>query len=310
MKRWPNLMVVVCACRASAPALPAGVEWVQQGSDPLQFEAAGFIELTTPVRPPTSTDRTAHIVTSLKLPDGAELATQLDDRGERSAVMPAGAAAVRVEYAAGPDADEPTGPSWRVLDVRGFEWAEGGRWCSVLRPTREGLSGLRWRCGLEADARAGAALAGLVRSGRLSGNAEALEKLNGCTRCHAPKKHEDRRPGVLVQRATDAEGLFSVRSVLLDEGPVERYRAVDTNAQDPLLHPVCPGSGLGGEQGCTDGQRPAARLEVAEGVRRGDRHTLAVCASRRRLFERLDAAGRAQWAGAVAPCDGLSAAPP
>lgn len=314
-------LVVACAlagasgCRRTPdgpPVVPADMSWVSTTDDPEQWRDGGFVELVTPVRPPTTDDGAAHIVVVLKLPDGAPL--RLDAAHPLSFDLPVGTVASRVEYsgtAHAPDAQ--VDPSWRVLDVREFEWTADGVDCSVRRPDGDGkLVGLRWRCGEDADARAGERLATYAREGRFAGprgdrgrarSAQRVQLLNACSACHQASRAEDRRVTALVQRGTDASGLFSLAAVFRDEDPVERYRPVDTNAGDPVMTPICPGSAIDVVAArCQDGLRPRLRVDVARGVRDGAPHVRRLCESRRQLADRLDARGRTAIASALAVC--------
>ena len=288
--RWAALLLACAACRPSPPALPAGLTWVQTPADALQWAGPEFLQLVTPVRPPTTADRATHIVAVVRLPPGRSVATRPTVSGERETVMPNGARAARIEFAGAAGSDLPIDESWRVLDVRQFDWDAGGLRCTVLRPTPSGgLAGVSWRCGITDDARAGEALVQLAHDGRLGGGPK-LAAINACVTCHAPRRLEDRSPGALVQRATDGDGLFSLRSLLRNEDPVERYRPIDSNEGDPFLSPVCP-TGLVDAGHCFDGTRARVRLDVRAAVSHGDSHALQVCVARARLSEQLDPEG-------------------
>ncbi len=303
-------ILMVVACRHAPdepPAVPNDMRWVTTGDDPLQWKADGFIELITPVRPPTTEDGTAHIVVVMKVPPG-ELIT--------AARMPIGTTAARVEYsgpAGSPDA--PVDRTWRVLDVRQFEWTTTGIDCLVLRPDGDGrLVGLRWTCGEAADARAGVLLAGFMREERFKGprgesarerSAHRIQLVNACRSCHRFERAEDRSVAALVQRGTDASGLFSVRSVFRDEDPVERYRPVDANAGDPTMTPVCPDSEIDvAAARCRDERRPRLRVEIPRGLRDKAPHVVQLCAARQALARWLDPAMRATIQPALAVCGG------
>ena len=311
-------IVVSCAsaCRHKPdepPVVPDDMAWdTTTTEDPLQWRAAGFIELTTPVRPPTTEDGTAHIVVVIKLPPAARL--RLTTTSPLSFELPVGTVAARVEYAGAPDApDAEVESSWRVLDVRQFEWTSAGIDCAVLRPDGGGrMVGLRWRCGIAADARAGEVLAGFAREHRFAGprsddarqrQANRLRLVNDCRGCHAFGRPEDRRTSALVQRRTDMAGLFSLGAVFRDEDPVERYRPVDTNAGDPMMTPVCRGSEIDvAAARCADGLRPRLFVEIARGVREGSRHVQQLCETRRSLAAVVDPASRSVVEEAMAVC--------
>jgi hypothetical protein len=82
----------VAACRHKPdepPVVPGDMAWVTTPTDdPLQWRDAGFIELTTPIRPPTTEDGTAHIVVVLKVPDRHAL--RLSATAPLSFELPAG----------------------------------------------------------------------------------------------------------------------------------------------------------------------------------------------------------------------------
>ncbi|CAN5855616.1 hypothetical protein BH11MYX3_BH11MYX3_19830 [soil metagenome] len=296
------------ACRHpphDPPVVPSDMSWVTTSDDPRQWQTAGFLELTTPVRPPTTEDGTAHIVVVLRVPRG-ELISE--------ARMPVGTTAARVEYAGPAHApDDAPDRTWIVLDVRQFDWTSAGIDCTVLRPDGDGrLVGLRWTCGAGEDARAGELLAGFMREQRFSGprgddgrerSAHRLRLVNDCRSCHQLDRPEDRSVTALVQRGTDGSGLFSVRSVFRDEDPVERYRPVDTNAGDPTMTPICPDSEIDlAAARCRDGRRPRLRVDVEQGLRAHGPHVTQLCATRRRLATLLDPAARASIQPALAVC--------
>lgn len=311
-----ELALSVAGCRRKPegpPIVPDDMAWVTTTTDdPLQWRDAGFLELTTPVRPPTTEDGTAHIVVVLELPERSTL--HLSATTPLSFELPVGTVAARVEYAGPAHApDASIDASWRVLDVRQFEWTAAGIDCAVLRPDGDGrLVGLRWRCGEAADARAGKLLAQFAREQRFAGprssdgrerQAHRLQIVNECRGCHSFGRPEDRRTTALVQRGTDRAGLFSLAAVFRDEDPVERYRPVDTNAGDPLMTPRCPGSAIDlAAARCVDGLRPRLRVEIARGIREGSPHVEQLCATRRRLVAALDAEGRRAVASAIAAC--------
>ncbi len=301
-------VLTVVACRHppdEPPLVPSDMRWVTTDDDPLQWRRDGFVELTTPVRPPTTEDGTAHIVVVLKVP-----------RGERitAARMPVGAIAARVEYAGTAHApDDAVDRTWRVLDVRQFEWTSGGVACTVLRPDGEGrLVGLSWTCGEQADLRAGELLASYMRQDRFQGprgdsarerSAHRIQLVNHCRGCHRSERPEDRTVGAVVQRGTDASGLFSLGSVFRDEDPVERYRPVDTNAGDPRMAPLCPDSEIDVPAArCRDGRRPRLRVDIPRGLRDGTPHVAQLCATRRALAGWLAPEMRATILPALTAC--------
>ena len=298
--------VLVTACRATPtppttpPVLPDDMHWIRAAHDPLQWRKQGFIELTTVVRPPTSEDTGVHIVVVMGIPAGSQLGLSSTDPAIASSIpsslqLPVGAQLARIEYAGTAHApDAPADATWRVLDVRQFDMRSDGMDCTVLRPDGTGaLVGLRWPCSVSNDARAANLLATFVREQRFAAPrssagreraANHVAQINGCIACHQPNRAEDRRPSALVQRGTDAAGLFSLRSVFRNEDPSEHYRPVDNNLNDPQMTRTCPASEVD-QTGvaCRDGLRPRLRLDVANGLARGAPHVLALCATRLRL---------------------------
>jgi hypothetical protein len=284
--------MALLSCRPRPLVLRDGLERVEASAAPLHWAEEGFVTLVSPIRPPTLVDGTSHIVVLLRVPEGATLAFRAG-----ALVMPRGAVAVRVEFKDAPEVTDALTARSKVLDARQFEWTAAGLECSVFRPVSGGatLAGVRWRCGPALDVIAGEALAELVRTQRLDGPAapearatagERLAKLNGCMACHVANKKEDRSVRALVQRSTDAEGLFGLRSLFRDEDPVERYRPSNANDGDPLMEPTCPGSAI----------------DVDAGLKEADAHVRALCDSRRAISAWLDDAGREAVAPALAAC--------
>ena len=312
--RWPLLLSVAVvaatatACRnapSTPPIVPADMHWVTAASDPLQWRNQGFIEITTAVRPPTSADTTAHIVIVMKLPAGSNLGIRSTNNGTGwSFALPDGTQLARIEYAGtahAPDAQPDA--TWRVLDVRQFDWRSDGMDCTVLRPDGDGrLAGLRWPCSVGNDARAGALLATFIRERRFAaprssaGRERAalhLAQINGCITCHQPDRPEDRGASALVQRGTDATGLFTLRSVFRNEDPRERYRPVDNNRDDPWMTTICPDSEFDPVTTvCRNGMRPRLRLDVAKGRQANAPHIVALCDTRQRIAALLQPAER------------------
>ncbi|MDP3153397.1 MAG: hypothetical protein Q8N23_12035 [Archangium sp.] len=309
------LVVLVFGCQ-SAPKLPAGMEFVTASANPLQWRSS--LSVVSPVRPPTSVDGRVHIAVALNLPEREVLSTSLDARGERTVKLPVGTVASRIEYRGTAGVDALPEASWKVLDVRQFEWTASGLQCVVLRPAGGVLKGLRWSCGAHADARAGEVLSAWVQKGFIdapegeaerSAAAKRLGAINACVGCHVPSRLEDRTGRAVVQRATDAQGLFSLRSLWRDDDPVERYRPVDANVNDDFMTPVCPESEIDlRAQRCADGQLARLRIDVARGMRAADPHVERLCFARRALASRLDSEGRAAWAAQLDECE-LALAP-
>jgi hypothetical protein len=230
------------------------------------WRAGGFVEMTGPVRPPTTADGDAHVVVYVRLPDGATAHLQpspsspleagaQDDRPP-DLDYPPETMADRVEYYAPAAADEVPAASWLAADVRGTRLVAGHpQVFHVLRPrtSRGGgpLIGLEWPDKDDAAARSATDALGrlmeegvaLGPSGRDARNEAALhlQGLNACASCHVPDRPPRRRMDEhgIVNRGADASGFFQISTVLADRAPLETYRPVNSNLADPYLHFVC-----------------------------------------------------------------------
>jgi hypothetical protein len=315
------------------PPAPGPVTW--NVPSPLEARTArdartywareGFVEMTPPVRPPTSTDGELRIVVYVRLPEGATV-TLGKGEGATALVYPPGTAADRVEYFARGDRDGPPGDG-HVADVRGTEILKDGQRFHVLRPARassgKDLLGLAWMRGDEAsEAMATRAVGDLVERGFALGPAggraraeaaEHLRGLNGCAGCHALSRppRRDLGPVGAIHRGTDGSGFFQVSTVLTDRQPIETYRPRNANAGDRFIRFVCgvdesdariADDGLGGVR-CDGGEVPVGVLDVHAALQAGDLHAERLCASRRYLVAHLDAAARRAFQREAAECD-------
>jgi len=295
--------------RREAPTLGALVAAIEAPDDVAAF-ADRAIELTPPIQAPISEDGLSRIVVFLELPRGTELAASQHE-GTWSLVVPPGALASRVEARA----DDAAGRAERrVLDVRQTAFGEpGSQRFRLLRPQRGGgLTGISWLRGEASERQATDAIHRLFdadvleapRDPTARAEAEArLARLNDCPSCHGAWRAEDRRPGTLVQRATDAQGLYFLTAVLSDTGPFERYRARNPSAEDPFVHVRCEGADVPRRtKACADGTRPLGWFDLRGALAAGDAHAARVCASRRALAERMSAAARRAFAAVLEEC--------
>jgi hypothetical protein len=265
-----------------------------------EFRTDSMVAMTSPIRLPRTSSGRDRTVVWLRVPEGARAsAVWLDAQGRFALRFPAGTVAARVEEWDG-----------AVADVRGtrIEEEEQERFF-VLRPSRRGLSGIEWTRGRpQVQDRANARLAALAPDGR---TASHLVRQNDCASCHVHARASNVRPqehGAL-NRATDASGFFAIESVLEDESPLEHYRPIDPNLDDPYVEVRCGESGaeIGSRPAerharCPDGQVPRARYALARALAAGDVHASEVCASRRTLFAWLDRSAREAFATAFAEC--------
>lgn len=277
------------------------------------FSSASFatmLRLATALRAPSSADARLRIVTYLEIPEGSPIDTTGDTLADLR--LPSDAVASRVEYWApeGTPVDAAPAESWRILDIRSTRFAGDGELYSVARPdARGGHVQVAWP--KAAHDRGTVALVTLAKSGALGGESAAerarmankLAAINDCPSCHAPRAPEARTADALVQRGTDASGLYSLLSVFREEEPYETYRPRNLNDGDPLVGTRCTtGPVVAPRSPCTDGSRTRGHLDVERGVAARDPHVLQVCASRRALAARMTTTARALVARSLASC--------
>jgi hypothetical protein len=315
---------------------PASVAPVNMGLGATYWSDRGFVEMTPPLRFP-SADGREHTVVWLKLPDGAPLSIVRHNDGSVSWSYPTGTIAERVDLADGSDPRS-------VVDVRGTRFDAEEEYFHVLHRTSGDyagdLGGLEWRRGDMAAGRLATErmlerLA--VGRGLLPEDAPADPELeqfarhNDCASCHIHGKPERRMhpyPGAsdegLPNRATDTKGLYAIASVLSDSAPLDMSRALDMNTEDPFIRATCQeeaparlmmrrGAGRvvrGRRYVCDDGSIPRGRLDMRAAVANADPHALAVCRSRRYLFEHMDEGGRRAFSEVLGECEPRAGAAP
>ena len=301
--------------RWSHPELGPGSRRLVIEAPDAHWSREGFVELVTPLAPPTRRDGGSRIEIWVRLPVGARFTT--DEAGALR--WPEGAEADRVERLR-------VDGRWVVGDVRGVRIGEGGlRHMRLLRPERPGagarLVGYEWSeatPGLERAAHA--ALAELIRAGggRAHGGVSAeraaslLASRSGCVACHAKGRPARARVGEGVPfRATDGDGFYSPLAVMGDAQPLERYRPRDPNLLRPAVRARCPdgsealhdADGRGGLVArCAEGALPTASLDFEAGLASDEPRARGACASRRWLADHMDAPTRESFADALAPC--------
>jgi hypothetical protein len=264
------------------------------------FRTDGMVAMTAPIRLPRTESERDQTVVWLRVPEGARAtAFWLDDQRRYALRFPVGTTAARVE-------------SWdgAVADVRGTRLVEqGGERFFVFRPSRGGLTGVEWSRGSQqAQERANARLAVVADDEH---TAARLIRQNDCASCHVHARASNTRPheyGAL-NRATDANGFFAIQSVLDDEAPLEGYRPMDPNLDDPYVEVRCGDAAAeivsrAGERHarCLDGQVPRARYALGRALAAGDAHATEVCDSRRALFAWVDRAARVAFGSAFGEC--------
>lgn len=304
----------------TAPLAPLRIDI----ADPARhWRDSGFVELTPAIR--VSVPAGARTAIYLAIPDGATVrARMLPEQGRATLVLPPGSVSDRVGFTADEDG------RWTVEDVRGTRWgADGREYFHVYRPLTAAadaaLAGYEWpRDDPHRAVEATALLTQMVRdlpqpfSGALPswGSVARFRALNQCERCHVADKAEARADGApLPPWATDASGLYVPLAVLGDRAPLSTTPFFDDpNAGDPFVAARCA-VGAAGEQpaqehlgrrsrwfSCPDGGVPVGIFDVAAALKAGDAHARLLCASRRYLFERMDADARRLFAASFAAC--------
>jgi hypothetical protein len=299
------------------PILPEGIRKATRSAAAEQWIREGYIEMVAPVRPPSSLDGKTRIAVYTRFPKGGLVrAVPGREPGTWTLEVPDGTESDRVElYGEGEaDADVSNG-NFRVLDVRGIRFQEGGQEMHVLRPAANtrALLGLAWQRGpLEANATA--LLSDLVRNAVLTApNTQAerekaathLSAIKNCQTCHVPQhaaRTRESEPGI-VNRGTDASGLFQHASILQERLPFETYRPRDMNLNDKYITRFCSGTlALVGTQRCPDGSIVEGQLDIKAALAAGDLHAKRVCDSRRALAERMSPEARTRFSIAFEVC--------
>ena len=287
---------------ATLPPLPAGAHYQAHRLTADHWPRDGYIEMVGPLRPPSSEDGRTKIVVYVRIPPSERIRAVQQGGETWSIELPSGARADRVEYYGEGPRDAAPSSSWRVLDVRGISFEGSTQRYRVLRPTDtsgNALLGIEWPRG-EHQQEVTRALGRLVLGNQLAAPAatelreraaDQLRRLNDCASCHTPY-HAGRvtvlSPGI-VNRQTDASGLFQVTSIFASRLPFETYRPRDMNRGDPLIKRFCGKQAVeGSATRCADGTILEGALDVAAGLRMGDLHTLRLCESRRALAAHLD----------------------
>lgn len=265
---------------------------------------AGFVEMVSPISPPTSLDESDLIQVWLRLPPGRGVDVVTATDGRPLLALPPGTLADRIERITS-SAGSP------IVDVRGTELLrDGGQRFHMLRRVDDSLRGYSWTRGSadeqrEADRR----VAELVPAGAVT----KLRRLNDCASCHSTKKAELTEPGAagLPNRRTDAVGFYQVQAVLDDEQPLETSRPRDTNVDEPFVTFSCADGSRPRVASSDDGRRavrcsgsalPRARYDIAAGLSAGASRALRVCASRHYLHEHMTDHARSAFRAAFTAC--------
>jgi hypothetical protein len=317
-RRWaPVLLFALPGHRDEPRADETHVRPVSIVRPDTYWASHGFVEMTPPIRLP-SRDGAERIIVWLRVPDGQRIAVVRRADGAATLSYPTETVSDRVDIR---DWREPSS----VQDVRGTRFEQGQEYFHVLRPlSPAGLEGLEWPRGDQLATRA-ATEEMLARLGEQAPSLFAMQ--NDCASCHAHDKAERRRfpsnasvataEGAAPNRGTDADGLYTVATVLADSAPLETHRPRDMNEGDPYVSVACEDGTAAelvvGARGrwrhfrCDDGSVPYARFDLGRALAEEDAHARAVCQSRAYLWNHMDGDGRAAFASAFEEC-GLSAA--
>lgn len=305
----------------AALRLAPGARLLEGGPD--HWRSRGFFEVVPPIPLPVGRvggDWTRIFVRFPSTPNEvegskAQLTVVADPRtGAPRLKAPVGTTADRVEY-------RRTAEGTMIADVRGTEIRSDGEIFRAFRPAAatpgSPLFGYTW---LRAPGPAPALVRAGFRAALLAGHgfvrpvedraaaALRLDRLLDCAGCHEPFRPERTSARFLgPRRGTDATGFHVLEYALLDEAPLESYRALDPSTSDPFIERRCAFGPVLGSEGttalrCEDGSVPRLRYVLAEALRAGDARARAVCATRARLEAHMDEAARRAFADSLSAC--------
>ena len=312
-RRLAALALGLAACK---PSPPDGLRDVRI-DDPNGYHAReGFVRLDPPMHLPTSAPAIDQVEIWIKLPADGEITMQGPRTDPPQLAFPPGTIADRVEFV-------DTGATRRIVDIRGTTLREDGTQdFHAYRPAgttpSAPLIGVEWSrddAALQGPAtdhflaRLAAAppLAELAEDRR----ARVLQDIRGknrCRECHAPARadNETLDQHGLVNRGTDASGLFTPATMLSDTGLLEVYGVDDRSTSDPAISLSC------GSRAATPEEIAARRCEQGIPMRGAlDWNVLwnddagraeRICEGRRLLWSRLSATARDHFAAALEPC--------
>ncbi len=308
---WIGVGLVACK-----PSPPDGVRDVQIEQPGGYHVREGFVRLEPPMHLPTSAPAIDQVEIWIKLPAGGEIELKGARTDPPQLAFPPGTIADRVEFV-------DTGANRRIVDIRGTTLREDGTQdFHAYRPAgttpSAPLVGVQWSRDDEALqgpatdhflARLAAAppLAQLAEDRR----ARVLEDIRGknrCRECHAPARPDNATLDQhgLVNRGTDASGLFTPVTLLSDEGLLEGYGVDDRSTSDPAIALSC------GDRPATPAEIGARRCEEGIPMRgalnwavlwaEDPARAARICEGRQLLWDRLSATARDHFAGALRPC--------
>lgn len=301
-----SLLLSLLACtlpKPPDPPVPDGARAVRVETPRTWFAEHGFHPLTPPIRAPKPSARGD--VTVWVRVEGDGRITLADDG---QLVWPPGSSAYRVEQR--PSRDDRS----HVVDVRGTELAlDGTSWDHLWRPDGDALQGVAWPTTSD-DRRDAVEWLAIVlgkreplRSASMDFRTRwytSLHRKANCTGCHVPSRPDATYVGDhgAVARGTDGTGWFTPRDLLRDTRPVETYGEGSPQQGSPHLTLTCPDGTDVVDGGCGNDVVVLGTFDLAAARAADDPHAEAVCASRRWVFDRADAAVRTHYAEAFGTC--------
>jgi hypothetical protein len=276
-----------------------------------------MVRMVSPVLLPSSSSDIEQVEVWVSVPAGATVGLAQDERGRLSLEFPPGTRSDRVEWFG-------RGEERRIVDVRGTRIDDdGSQTFFVYRPTaadpQAALFGVEWA---REDEHAHAAAtermvhrlsqlppAAGMPAARKQRFLDGVRAKNRCAGCHTIDRPQNTRANEhgIVDRGTDRSGLFTPRTVLWDEVPIEAYGMHNGSLHEPTLEIRChdvvvEAETLDGRR-CPDSEVAVGRIRWDQARRmRSDRADM-ICASRRAIAGWLATEDRVRVAAALAPCD-------
>lgn len=290
-------------------------------NDISHWPRSGFVEMVPIVQLPTNRRGDNMVRVWLRVPDGGTIGVRwLEEQQRHVPVFPPGTVADRVETMK----NEPKAMLVinGIEDVRGATIDQDGRTrFHVYEPVPGGpagvLRGYEWlRIDNQSDNRAADSLISLFYPNAPdSAQAEMrlFRRLNQCGACHQPNRPTPTTSSLMLASPshlpTDAYGFFQPLAVLESSMNVRASRPWDLNADDPFvsvwcgderIHAVTDGDRRGYK--CSGGQPAIGRLDMVAALAKKDAHALAVCASRKYLYQHMNTQARDAYRRSFTEC--------
>ncbi len=293
------------------------------------WRQSGFVEMVPPVRLPMDKNTDEYIRVWLRIPAGGKISVKwLPGQNRYTLEFPPGTVADRID--GGHDQKQAMFTVDGIADVRGATIAADGRtWWHVYEPvpgeSSKWLHGFAWlRTGPVGDDLAADSLIKLYYPGvpaRAKKEMAEFRRLNQCSACHMPDRpvptdttgndlsFPTTSSGLSVPE-TDADGFYQPITVLTDSMTLVNIRPWDLNIDDPYITVWCGKARAGLTTKGNDYRRylcpgnavPVGKLDMAAALAHQDPHALAVCASRKYLYEHMTGTDRKDFASGFAEC--------